>query len=248
MACFRVVAVNWKKKTPVKVHFMGYAKEHDEWLSAERLRSRAIVPLKGQEEGSQASFGASVPPLAKKYLRVNAKVFARLNPGFCPWVLAKKQYLEATKDCNDTITWALQHDKGCTLYTLPVFLDRDETSAYLAGVVIQEMIWKLRASSLILCGPPKICQCVQKCFSIGGAYEFELRSMREVCGAPRKPFEVSIVGHESALPAAFDAPEVERRAEAPGHSSVRLSSFHGQSRPRPSGTGFPEPTSSGHHP
>ncbi|CAE7214701.1 SPAC4G8.04 [Symbiodinium sp. CCMP2592] len=95
---------------------MGYAKKYDEWLGAERLCSRAI-------EGSQALFGAVIPPMAKKYLRINAKVFARLNPGFCPWVLAEKEYLEATKDCKDRITWSLPHQEGHVHYSLPVFMD-----------------------------------------------------------------------------------------------------------------------------
>merc|ERR1712196_292192 len=44
-------------------------------------------------------------------------------------------------------------------------------------------------------------------FSIGGMYEFEVKSMPNVCGTPDKPFEVKIV-EASELPAAKDTPEV----------------------------------------
>lgn len=205
-----VVAVNTKKKTPVKVNFIGYDKQYDEWLGADRLRSKAIVPLK-EKEGSKAPFGAIMPPMAKKYLLVKAKVKAPLDPGFCPLVLAKQKYLEATKECTDKIMWALPREEGCARYSLPVFpeTNRDSrASAYLAGVLIQEMIWQRSASSLILCGPPKICQFLQKCYSVGGAYEFEVKSMPNVCGTPDKPFEVKIVESESDMPAAFDTPQV----------------------------------------
>jgi len=206
-----VVAVNLKKKgAPVKVNFIGYDKQYDEWLGADRLRSKAIVPLK-EKEGPKAPFGAIMPPMAKKYLLVKAKVKAPLDPGFCPLILAKQKYLEATKECTDKITWALPREEGCARYSLPVFpeTNRDSrASAYLAGVLIQEMIWQRSASSLILQGPPKICQFLQKCYSVGGAYEFEVKSMPNVCGTPDKPFEVKIVENESDLPAAFDTPQV----------------------------------------
>ncbi|CAE7817537.1 SPAC4G8.04 [Symbiodinium sp. CCMP2456] len=194
----------------IVVNFIGYDKQYDEWLGADRLRSKAIVPLK-EKEGSKAPFGAIMPPMAKKYLLVKAKVKAPLDPGFCPLILAKQKYLEATKECTDKIQWALPREEGCARYSLPVFpeTNRDSrASAYLAGVLIQEMIWQRSASSLILFGPPKICQFLQKCYSVGGAYEFEVMSMPNVCGTPDKPFEVKIVENESDLPAAFDTPQV----------------------------------------
>merc|ERR1712196_90870 len=43
-------------------------------------------------------------------------------------------------------------------------------------------------------------------FSIGGMYEFEVKSMPNVCGTPDKPFEVKIV-EASELPAAKDTPQ-----------------------------------------
>ncbi|CAE7392370.1 SPAC4G8.04, partial [Symbiodinium necroappetens] len=217
----KVVAVNTKKKTPVKaeldlqlhcstipwlincittivnkttllfadaVNFIGYDKQYDEWLGADRLRSKAIVPLK-----EKAPFGAIMPPMAKKYLLVKAKVKAPLDPGFCPLVLAKQKYLEATKECTDKIMWALPREEGCARYSLPVFpeTNRDSrASAYLAGVLIQEMIWQRSDPNS------------------AGAYEFEVKSMPNVCGTPDKPFEVKIVEKESDMPAAFDTPQV----------------------------------------
>ena len=42
------------------------------------------------------------------------------------------------------------------------------TSGYLAGILIQEMIWQRSAGSLILHGPPKLCKYLAKCYSEGG--------------------------------------------------------------------------------
>ncbi|CAE7230788.1 tuf [Symbiodinium natans] len=92
-----VVAVNLKKKAaPVKVNFIGYDKRYDEWLGADRLRSKAIVPLKD----NKAAHGAVMPPMATEYpnLLVKTQVKAVLDPGICPPVLAKQKYMEATKD------------------------------------------------------------------------------------------------------------------------------------------------------
>ncbi|CAE7424764.1 SPAC4G8.04 [Symbiodinium natans] len=50
----QVVAVNLKKKAaPVKVNFIGYHEQYDEWLGADRLRSKAIVPLKDNKDGTR---------------------------------------------------------------------------------------------------------------------------------------------------------------------------------------------------
>merc|ERR1712196_216202 len=43
-------------------------------------------------------------------------------------------------------------------------------------------------------------------FSIGGMYEFEVKSMPNVCGTPDKPFEVKIV-EAVDLPEAKDTPQ-----------------------------------------
>merc|ERR1712048_1243798 len=68
-----------------------------------------------------------------------------------------------------------------------------DASIYLAGVLIQEMIWQRSASSLLLSGPTSICEALKKAYSAGGQYEFEATSMPNVCGTPDKPFEVKIV-------------------------------------------------------
>eukprot|EP00438_Fugacium_kawagutii_P035380 Skav201839 [mRNA] locus=scaffold484:234207:238497:- [translate_table: standard] len=191
--------------------------QYDEWLGADRLRSKAIVPM-SKEGGAKAAFGAVMPQAAKKLLLVKPKVKAPLDPGFCPLILAKKKYLEAAKDCKDALedklTWALPRADGCGRYSLPVFADgtrESRASAYLAGAHVGEMIWQRSAGSLILHGPPKICKFLEKCYSVGwdrGAYEFEVTSMPKVCGTPDKAFEVKIVESESEIPEGKDTPQV----------------------------------------
>lgn len=147
---------------------------------------------------------------AQKHLIVKPKVAAPLDPGFAPVVLGKRQYLQAAKDCKDTLDWALPRADGCARYSLPVFpegSDDAEASVYLAGVLIQEMIWQRSASELQLAGPTKICETLKQAFSKGGAYEYEAGSMPNVCGTPDKAFEVKIVD-KAALPEAKDAPQV----------------------------------------
>jgi len=47
-----VLQVSFKKpKTPVKVRFVGYTAASDEWLGADRLRSKALVPKEGGGKG-----------------------------------------------------------------------------------------------------------------------------------------------------------------------------------------------------
>jgi len=146
-----------------------------------------------------------------KYLLCRPQIPAPLDPNFAPLVLAKKNYLKHTKDCKDFVEWALPRADGCGRYKLPVFPESNpdvEASIYLAGVLIQEMMWSRSASSLMLAGPPKICEALKAAYSVGGAYEFEVKSMPNVCGTPDKPFEVSIVSAASQLPASKDTPQV----------------------------------------
>merc|ERR1719480_243348 len=70
------------------------------------------------------------------------------------------------------------------------------------------MIWQRSASELVLCGPAKICEELVAEFAMGGAYEFEVLSMPNVCGHPDVPFKVTIVTDVEALPPAFDTPQV----------------------------------------
>merc|ERR1719230_226874 len=44
-------------------------------------------------------------------------------------------------------------------------------------------------------------------YSVGGAYEFEVTSMPNVCGTPETPFKVSIVEKAEDLPEAKDSPQ-----------------------------------------
>ncbi|CAE7750810.1 SPAC4G8.04 [Symbiodinium sp. CCMP2592] len=196
-----------KKKAPVKVHYI--AKKADAWVSLDMIKFKALP----KEPESEAPFGATIPIMARKYLLVKAKVYARLDPGICPFFLAEEKYLAASKESTEKITWAIAHEGGCARSSLPVLPDdrESDTSAYLAGVVIQEMVSHRPASSLILCGPSRICKFLEKCFSVGGAYEYAARSLPIARGTPDKPFEVNIVQDESDLPPAFDAKEDARR-------------------------------------
>jgi len=147
---------------------------------------------------------------AMKLLLARPAVPAPLDPNFSPAILGKLQYLKAAKDCKDTLEWALPRADGCGRYALPVFADGHENvgaSIYLAGVLIQEMLWQRSASSLLLSGPAKICEALKKEFSDGGAYEFEIKSMPNVCGTPEKAFEVKLVA-VADMPPAKDTPQV----------------------------------------
>jgi len=151
-----------------------------------------------------------MPTSAMKILLSRPKVPAPLDPNFSPVVLAKKQYLAATKSCTDSIHWALPRADGCARYSLPVFPEghKDiEASTYLAGVLIQEMIWQRSASALILAGPEGICKAVAAAFGPGGQYEFEIKTMPNVCGTPNQPFPVSIASDVADLPKNFDTPQ-----------------------------------------
>jgi len=150
-----------------------------------------------------------MPVAAMKYLLVRPKVPAPLDPNFCPLVLAKKNYLKFVGGSPHSLEWALPRANGCARYKLPVFADSHEDmecSVYLAGVLIQEMIWQRSASGLLLAGPPKMCEMLKAAFSKGGAYEYEIGSMPNVCGTPDATFEVKIVKPEE-LPAAKESPQ-----------------------------------------
>jgi predicted NBD/HSP70 family sugar kinase len=145
-----------------------------------------------------------------KYLLCRPKIPAPLDPNFSPLVLAKKNYLKYVSGSPHVLEWALPRADGCARYKLPVFADKHEdmeASAYLAGVLIQEMLWQRSASCLMLAGPPKVCELVKIAFSKGGTYEFEITSMPNVCGTPDAVFDVKIVKPEE-LPAAKDTPQV----------------------------------------
>ena len=104
-------------------------------------------------------------------LIVTPKVKAPLDPDFAPVVLAKRQYRAAAKDCADTLQWALVRVDGCARGDLKVFPEGDaryEASVTLAGVMIQETIWRCGARSMQLAGPAAICEIIKKAFSKGG--------------------------------------------------------------------------------
>jgi len=149
----------------------------------------------------------AMPPAAMRILLSRPKVPAPLDPNFSPVILAKRQHLKAVEACAEKVylEWALPRSDGCGRYKLAVFPDGHndvEASVYLAGVLIQEMIWMRSASELQLSGPEATCNALQAAFSVGGAYEYESKQMPQVCGTPGAEFKVSIV-------AAADLPEEE---------------------------------------
>jgi predicted NBD/HSP70 family sugar kinase len=77
----------------------------------------------------------------------------------------------------------------------------------LAGVMIQETIWRCGAKSMQLAGPEKACNALKAAYAVGGAYEFEATTMPKVNGEADKAFVVSIV-EAGALPEVKDTPQV----------------------------------------
>lgn len=151
-----------------------------------------------------------MPKAALKLLLSRPALPAPLDPNFSPVYLAKKQYLAATKDCKDKLSWALVRADGVARYELPVFPDGHEdvgASVYLAAVLIQEMIWQRSAHTLMLHGPAGICGALQLAYAPGGMCEFEATSMPNVCGTPERPFAVTICQKATDLPAAKDTPQ-----------------------------------------
>jgi predicted NBD/HSP70 family sugar kinase len=148
--------------------------------------------MAAEEPASKKPRVATTP----KLLLAKPKVTAPLDPNFSPLVLGKRQYLAAAKDCSEKLEWAMIREDGCARYSLPVFpegSENAEASVYLAGVLVQEMLWQRSAFELRLSGPAAICEKIKAEFSMGGAYEHEIKIMPEVCGTPEKPFEVKIV-------------------------------------------------------
>eukprot|EP00930_Biecheleria_cincta_P094212 TRINITY_DN850_c0_g1_i5.p1 TRINITY_DN850_c0_g1~~TRINITY_DN850_c0_g1_i5.p1 ORF type:complete len:378 (-),score=85.19 TRINITY_DN850_c0_g1_i5:110-1243(-) len=166
----------------------------------------------------------SMPEAAMKILLARPAVPAPLDPNFSPLILAKRNYLKAVAAASSKgvlsaigmggspacLEWALPRSDGCARYKLPVFPEDHadiEASIYLAGVLIQEMLWQRSASELILCGPAKVAEAVKQMFSPKGMYDFEIHQMPHVCGTPDVPFKVTVAKNPSELPAAKDAPQ-----------------------------------------
>jgi len=142
-------------------------------------------------------------------LIVEPKVKAPLDPGFAPVVLAKRQYRAAAKDCADKVEWALVRADGCARGELNAFPESDaryQATVILAGVMIQESIWRCGAKSLQLKGPAALCETLKAAYSKGGTYEFEAATMPKCNGEADKEFEVTIVTGD--LPEAKDTPQV----------------------------------------
>lgn len=165
--------------------------------------------------GSGASSVEQQTNAVMDLLVVEPAIKAPLDPGFAPVVLAKKKYREAAQGCADSVAWALVRADGCARGELKVFPEDSkyyQASVILAGVMIQESIWRCGASSLILKGPAGICEALKAAYSPGGTYAFEVDVMPKAFGHPDKPFEVTIVGRAPFghldLPEGKDTPQV----------------------------------------
>merc|ERR1719446_323580 len=92
------VSKKGKKDAPVKIHFVGYTKDSDEWVGGDRIRSKALKKAtpkaKAKTKAKDESRPRGMPPAARKYLLVKPKVVAPLDPKFSPLILGKKKYLE----------------------------------------------------------------------------------------------------------------------------------------------------------
>mmetsp|Transcript_50992 Transcript_50992/g.165082 ORF Transcript_50992/g.165082 Transcript_50992/m.165082 type:complete len:729 (+) Transcript_50992:208-2394(+) len=159
---------------------------------------------------------ASMPTAAKKLLLNRAEAATPLDGNFEPIGLVKSHYLNYVADSPHSFEWALLRPEGCARGKLAVFDEEDpqvQTSVYMIGALIQEMIWQKSASSLLLSGSELICDAVEAAFSKGGQYEFEVSSMPKVIqrpdDTPEQPFEVKVVKASDLPPA--KAPDKEKR-------------------------------------
>jgi len=160
--------------------------------------------------GSGASSVEQCQNACSDLLIVEPKVKAPLDAGFAPVVLAKREYRKAAADCKETIQFALCRSDGCARGELKAFPEDDkryQATVILAGVMIQETIWRCGASSLELAGPANLCAVLKKAFSKGGTYEFEADVMPKANGTPGQEFKVTIVRGPEDLPEAKDTPQ-----------------------------------------
>jgi len=168
--------------------------------------------------GSGASSVEQQTAAVMDLLIVTPGITAPLDPGFSPVVLAKKKYREAAKNCADTFSFALVRPDGCARGELKVFPEDAKeyaASTILAGIMIQETIWRCGATKLIVAGPAKLCEDIKKGYSAGGTYAFEADVMPKAFGTPDSPFQVEIVknstggiGSAEDLPEKKDTPQV----------------------------------------
>jgi len=192
------------------------AHKYQEYVKAQEVvNTSSASPSKfgGEHDGSKGAEQPKpkgIPAAAMKLLLTRPAVPAPLDPNFSPLILGKRNYLAAAKDCAEKVMWALPRSDGVARGELPVFPDDSpevEASVYLAGILIQEMIWQRSASKLLLSGPELVCKRLQEEFSKGGQYEFEVLSMPNVVGEPSVEFEVKVV-ELADLPDAKDTPQV----------------------------------------
>jgi len=188
------------------------APAEEDAVAVTAARKSIAIAAAALEVPSAPPASKEMPPAAMRLLLARPKVPAPLDPNFSPVILGKKKYLAAAQAAglSDTLQWALPRADGCGRGLIPVFPEGSEdaeASVYLAGVLIQEMMWQRSGAELLLAGPPAMCEAVAADFRDGGRYEFEIKSMPNVCGTPERPFNVSIVS-AGDLPEARDTPQV----------------------------------------
>ena len=176
----------------------------------EALASQPENPYEALAAWFQSKAGEEPAGAVPALLLSKPGVTAPLDPGFSPVVLGKKQYREATKGCKDSISWALPRADGCAAASIKVFPTNHkdyDASVFLAGLMIQESIWRCAATSLQLAGPKAICEAIKADFEAGGKYAFEADVMPKACGTPDAGFPVTIV-KASALMANKDTEQI----------------------------------------
>lgn len=147
-----------------------------------------------------------------KILLSRPKVMAPLDPNFSPFILGKRQYMEAVKGCTDEFHFALvRNGEDVACGTLTVFPDdhKDvDASIHMVCLEIQMYMWTRGAYKLLLLGPPKQAEAVKAAYSDGGRFAFDSRTMSKVSGRAGQAFEVVVAAKLEDLPAAKDSPIV----------------------------------------
>eukprot|EP00928_Gymnodinium_smaydae_P037792 TRINITY_DN2618_c0_g1_i1.p1 TRINITY_DN2618_c0_g1~~TRINITY_DN2618_c0_g1_i1.p1 ORF type:complete len:699 (+),score=170.95 TRINITY_DN2618_c0_g1_i1:586-2682(+) len=146
-----------------------------------------------------------LPPAAVKHVAKRAEGPVLVDPKFSTINAVKSHYQKYVAGSSLSFEWALCRPDGAAFRGKLAVFPEDQAevmiSIYLAGALIQEMLWQRSASSLFISGPPMICEAVKSAYSEGGLYEFEITTMPGINGAQGEPFEVEIV-EDSDLPVA----------------------------------------------
>mmetsp|Transcript_26288 Transcript_26288/g.34541 ORF Transcript_26288/g.34541 Transcript_26288/m.34541 type:complete len:437 (-) Transcript_26288:698-2008(-) len=134
---------------------------------------------------------------------VPPKIRPPLDPAFRPFILGKKKYLEAVEKCPDqtTLEFALVRQNSlCGRGTIPVFPEgnpyMDDSKIYV-GTVLKFWLWQRGGFHLYIRGSFGLCIYLQKQFSDGGKYSFDIKTMEKIYN---RPFEVTIIEGSTEMP------------------------------------------------